>query len=193
MLRESVNASGSIVWKDVKGFEGLYSVSNTGEVKSLSRIAERWQNGILIRQPIKERILKPTINKKLGYKSVALRLEGSTYRLYVHRIVAENFVCGKTDKEYQVCHIDGDKLNNNSDNLRWDTPTGNASDRVEHGTGAVGEDNTQSILTEDQVREIKTRTDLGESCKLIALDYGCNRTTVSAIKHGYNWAYLFKE
>ena len=55
------------VWKSVKGFEGLYDVSNLGNIRSLSRSIKRENKGTII---IKEKILKPTTH--FGYKEVPL-------------------------------------------------------------------------------------------------------------------------
>lgn len=88
-------------WKDIQGYEGLYQVSNLGNVKSL----------------LNNRLLKPGKHSK-GYLVVILCKNKKHKPFYVHRLVAQTFLENK-DKCNQVNHIDGDKSNNNVCNLEW--------------------------------------------------------------------------
>ena len=103
-----------ISWKPVVGYEGLYEVSNTGIVKSLDRMKNR--------KHTIERDLKPSTNKR--YKEVKLYKNGTKRSIKVHRIVAQAFVPNPYGKP-QVNHIDGNKDNNNADNLEWCTQAEN--------------------------------------------------------------------
>lgn len=106
-------------WKDIKGYEGLYQVSNLGRVRSLDRYkTSRGRYGI-IKARIKGMLLKPGLNHD-GYYTVGLSKNGKSKTLRVHRIVAETFIENKENK-MQVNHIDGNKLNNNINNLEWCT------------------------------------------------------------------------
>lgn len=97
------------VWKDVKGYEGLYQISNRGRVKSLERINEN-------NHPIKERIMKPSMS--LGYLYVGLRKQGKQKRMRIHRLVAAAFIPNPDNKE-EVGHKDETRTNNYADNLEW--------------------------------------------------------------------------
>lgn len=97
------------IWKDIPGYEGLYQVSNFGEVKSFYKF----------RDGKKERILKHAINDS-GYKIVVLTKNKKPKSLRVHRLVALTFIDNFENKP-QVNHIDGNKLNNNINNLEWCT------------------------------------------------------------------------
>lgn len=96
------------IWKDIKGYEGLYQVSNFGKIKSLSKNNYNYgENG---------KILKGINNK--GYLRVSLSKNGKAKLYSIHRIVAETFI----DNIYNlpcVNHIDENKMNNRADNLEW--------------------------------------------------------------------------
>lgn len=105
-------------WKDIKGYEGLYQVSNLGRVKSLSRIDARGWNR-------KEKILKATKTKH-GYLQLSLRKNKKERKYLIHRIVAESFLENKYNYS-DVNHIDEDKTNNKLSNLEWCNRTYNCN------------------------------------------------------------------
>ena len=104
------------IWKDIKGFEGLYQISNFGRVKSLKRkrFNYRLQKTIEIH---KEIILKPFEDKK-GYLCVKLQNNKNKTMFKVHRLVAKTFIPNPDDLP-QINHINGIKNNNNMHNLEW--------------------------------------------------------------------------
>lgn len=75
-------------WRPVKGYEGLYEVSNFGRVKSLERDVKCKGNS---KRTIKETILNPENGVK-GYLRVYLYKDGKYIRKQVHRLVAEAFI-----------------------------------------------------------------------------------------------------
>lgn len=102
------------IWKDIKGYEGLYQISNFGRVKSLNHLKRLGAKTILH----KGKILKQQIIKTNGYFSVALSKKSKVKRYLVHRLVAQAFV--ENLKNYNVInHKDENKLNNNATNLEW--------------------------------------------------------------------------
>jgi len=114
------------IWKDIKGYEGLYQVSNIGRVKSLDRT---FINKIGHKQHTKERIMKLGTDKD-GYLQVSLcDSSGKVKRFYVHRLVCEAFHENPKNKPC-VNHIDEDKTNNIASNLEWCTYEENNN----HGT-----------------------------------------------------------
>lgn len=99
-------------WKDIKGYEGLYQVSNWGRVKSL----ERWVDfGTTTKRKIEEILLKASDNGN-GYKCVKLGRNGG--KKFVHRLVAEAFIDNPNNYPC-INHKDENKTNNNVDNLEW--------------------------------------------------------------------------
>ena len=92
--------------KDIKGFEGLYAVTEDGRIYSHPRFGARTP-----------RYLKGGLDKD-GYNLVILCKDGKRYTRKVHRLVAEAFIPNRDNKS-QVNHIDGCKDNNNPSNLEW--------------------------------------------------------------------------
>ena len=114
------------VWKDVKGYEGLYEVSNHGRVKSLARIVEYTDGRSYMKD---EKILSTPPNSD-GYLHTQLgkNKKWKTYR--VHRLVGEAFLPNPQNYP-EINHIDEIKDNNHVSNLEWCTREHN----MNHGTG----------------------------------------------------------
>jgi len=112
------------IWKEIEGFEG-YEVSNFGNVRSyLVRNSKRRRD---IPNPVRQ-AETPTHCKI--YKSVTLRQNGKSKRVYVHRLVAKAFKNNHENKP-QVHHIDNDSQNNHADNLEWVTNSENQLHRAD--------------------------------------------------------------
>lgn len=94
------------IWKDIKGYEGLYQVSNLGRVKSLN-----------YHRTGREEILLPN-QDKYGYLYVNLYKERKRTTKKFHRLVAETFIPNPL-KLPQVNHINEDKTDNRVENLEW--------------------------------------------------------------------------
>jgi hypothetical protein len=94
------------IWKDVPGYEGLYQVSNYGNILTLS---DRWG---------KKRLLKPNKNNGNNYYAIDLHLNKKRKRFEIHKLVAMAFLDHKPNgHEMVVNHIDNDKSNNYLNNL----------------------------------------------------------------------------
>ena len=89
-------------WKAVPGYEGLYEVSNKGNVRNVRR----------------NKLLR--LQKNQGYIKVWLYKNGIVTGLRVHRLVAQAFI-PNPDNLLEVNHKDEDKTNNSVDNLEWCT------------------------------------------------------------------------
>lgn len=109
------------IWKDIKGYEGMYQISNFGNVRSLPR-TQRNQNGRVVKHKGKE--LSPLPNSR-GYLRVNLKGDANK-RYFVHRLVAIHFVANQEPEKYTVVHhLDSNPLNNKATNLKWTTIEGN--------------------------------------------------------------------
>ena len=101
-------------WKDIKGYEGIYQVSNFGRVRSVERKVRANICGFRI---VKEKILSMCKSKN-GYYTVVLSKSGKNKSLSIHRLVAKEFI--DNPKQYkEVNHKDENKLNNCVENLEW--------------------------------------------------------------------------
>ena len=103
------------IWKDIKGYEGLYQVSNLGRVKSVARTIDTTFKGKPIKRQVYEKILKTAIYC-YGYKYVCLSKDCKIKKCKVHRLVAETFL-ENTNNYPVINHKDGNKLNNNVNNI----------------------------------------------------------------------------
>ena len=103
-------------WRSVIGYEGLYEVSNTGQVRSFDRYV-KYSNGRIHLH--KGKVLSP-IKDKDGYLQVNLCNNGKIHQIKIHRLVAQAFLLNP-DNLPQVNHLDEDKTNNSVDNLEWCT------------------------------------------------------------------------
>ena len=101
------------VWKDIKGYEGKYQVSNYGRIRNINS----------------NKILKPN-KHKTGYLNIDLHGKNK-YMPYIHVLVANAFI-EKPNDTVEVNHIDGNKENNCVDNLEWVTKSQNIIHAYEH-------------------------------------------------------------
>lgn len=108
-------------WKDVRNYEGIYEVSDTGVVRGIDRYADL-PNGK--KRFAKGKILKLGISNK-GYVDVRLNKNGVAKSHLVHRLVCEAFI-PNPDNLPQVNHLSGNKQDNTLENLAWTDASGNA-------------------------------------------------------------------
>ena len=154
-------------WLNVVDFEGFYEVSNHGNVRSFKT----------------KEIKKQTFDKQSKRPYLGLWKNGKQKIVKPHTLVMEAFV-GKRPNGMECCHNDGNTLNNNLSNLRWDTPKSNHADKIKHGTSNSGERCNWAKLTKQQVISIRNDDRLQ---RIIAEEYGVKQHTISRIKNGTRW------
>lgn len=139
-------------WKDIKGYEGLYQVSNLGRLRTLQRY------NISKKKHEKNcKILKLSEHRQ-GYKTTTLSKDGKRKTYLVHRLVAETFIRNEKSKP-EVNHMDADKTNNCVSNLEWVT----AKENSMHATSLGIKD------TKKAVEKIKRKVFFYEGGKLVKI------------------------
>lgn len=121
-------------WRDIRGYEGIYQVSNLGNVKSLPRTLPHARYGTRTYKG-KRRALRFDDD---GYLSVTLCRSGTVKGFRVHRLVADAFI-GECAEDMVVMHIDDNPSNNQVDNLRIGTVRENLEDCFSKGRGRRGD------------------------------------------------------
>lgn len=164
-------------WKPIKGYEGLYEVSNTGQIRSLDR-----NNG-----KRKGKMLKRTIGSN-GYLRITLCKNSIPVTKEVHRFVAETFL-PNPDNLPCVNHKDENKMNNNVNNLEWCTREYNSS----YGTKTERELITKGIKPFVCIETGTTYTNQHQCARELGIDQSsiskvlkCEYTHTS----GYHFKYL---
>lgn len=157
------------IWKPVPGFEGLYSVSSQGRVRS-ERVV----------------VLKGDINN-WGYPQVALHVDGTYLKRSIHSLVAEAFIGPRPPKQV-VNHINGIKTDNRPDNLEYTTQSGNHKHAYRTGLKRVGEKHHRAKLCEGDIRLIRAAniTPRGAAAAL-AKQLGVSVVTIRKIHRGVTW------
>jgi hypothetical protein len=162
------------MWKPIAGFEGLYEVSDQGEVRN-----KRFNRPVV------------TFVDQRGYQCVTLSSGKLRARRKVHRLVLEAFVGPCPEGMVTRHYPDRDQTNNRLANLSWATETVNQQDRVEHGTHMRGERNNKTILTEEQAREILAIKNWPRgSIVAKAQEYRISPSAISNLIRGKSWAWL---
>lgn len=165
------------VWKDVIGYEGLYQVSNFGNVKSLGNEFSR-----------KERFLKLSPQSK-GYLTVVLQKNATRKTVLVHRLVAEHFIYNIESKS-QVNHIDGDKTHNIVSNLEWVSHRENLDHAIKNNLTLKGEENRNSKLKDVDVIKIHSLLQKGVTTKELSETYSVSHSTIYGIRTNRYWKHL---
>ena len=115
-------------WRPVVGWEGLYEVSNHGNVRSLDRVVPHYRAGTRLHRG---KVLSPA-KITTGHLRVLLSKDGKPRGLLVHRLVLEAFVGSPQDGQV-ACHWNDIPDDNRLENLRWDSLSENQRDRIRNG------------------------------------------------------------
>lgn len=186
------------IWKDIDGYNGLYQVSNLGNVKSVERFRTNGKSGFIQ----KSRILK-TGNRN-GYLIVNLCKDGVVKTFKVHRLVATHFIPNPENKP-EIDHIDINPLNNRVENLRWVTHKENMNNPLSREKQSIsmkgkpslkGKENKQSkpIFQLDRYGELikkwESVMDVERELGLKHQNICHNALDKSSNCGGYKWGYV---
>ena len=166
------------VWRDIKGYEGHYQVSNLGRVRSLDREVPLGKTTKKIKGKIRKQVLH-----KLGYPTLNLSKNKEVKGYLVHRLVALHFV-DNVNEYPEVNHIDGDKTNNIHTNLEWCTRKENINHAIDTGlTKQNGVDSHWSKLTNDEVFAIRImyKKDERATYENLAEQFGVGASTIGRV------------
>lgn len=166
------------LWKSIKEFDGLYEVSNMGQVRNSQ----------------KGNLLKPHRNT-VGYLQVCLTKDNRSYFRCIHKLVAEAFVDNARHCN-EVNHIDENKENNRADNLEWCTHREN----IMHGTCVDRAVKTRQanrppkkVLAIFPDNSTHCYRSVKDASKELGINEKCIRTVLSGNRHkhlGTRWLYL---
>lgn len=176
------------IWEDVKRFEDRYKISNLGNIKSLPN---KWYFSNGGYRESKGKILKKRIGNT-GYYYVCIRDKNKCIKkVNIHRIVAEAFIKNSNNKPF-VNHIDGNKLNNNVNNLEWVTMQENFDHAVKNNLTAKGEKCALHKLTEKQVIEIRKlyKEKSGWTYKKLSAAFNTCESNIYYILSGKYWNHI---
>ena len=174
------------IWKSIKGYGGMYKVSNLGRVKSIDRYINHPYFGKIKR---KSKILTPGKDKG-GYLLVGLRKNNKQKTKYIHRLVAEHFI-PKLKNKHQINHIDGNKKNNYISNLEWCNSSENKKHAFKIGLKTFkGENHPRSKLTSKKVKEIRGKYKNKDITQIeLAKEYNIDQMQVSRIVNYIRWSH----
>lgn len=167
------------IWKDVVGYEGVYSVSNHGRIRR-DKPAERTTPGYII---------KNSTNTH-GYVQACLSKDDISRTHTVHKLVAEAFIHPRIGN-MTINHKDGNKRNNSVNNLEYLSVKDNIHHNMPSGNYLVGEKHYRAKMKESQVLEIRRKYQ-GTRKSLVELsnEYGVSTHSISAIVYRINWRHI---
>lgn len=167
------------MWKDIKGYEGLYQISDEGKVRRITAKGDT----------------KPLKGKEGLYYTVSLCKNGNKKTYAIHRLVAEYFL-DRPEGTTEVNHKDGDKHNNNVSNLEWVTQAENqrhASNVIKrHPFGKAPRkvrclDSDGNFVKEYESVSEASRA-IGTSYSRVGITMACKGEYQTA--YGYRWEYV---
>jgi hypothetical protein len=174
-------------WRAIKGYEGLYEVSDTGLVRSLDRTdrLNRFKRGAI----------KATCDNGRGYLCVNLKANGKQAQKTVHRLVATAFIANP-DNLPEVNHIDGNKVNNSVSNLEWCNRADNLKHAFKNGLNkqCKGLDNKQHTLSKEAVIFIRNNAkpyDKNYSYAELARKFNVSEPTIKKVAWGKSYVNIF--
>ena len=170
-------------WRDIPGYEGLYSVSDLGRVRrdrDGAPTGRHGGHGIHARAGV----IRTGFIGPHGYRIISLRASsgGSSNTCRMHKLVARAFL-GITPDGYQVNHKNGDRADSRLDNLEYVT----ASENVAHSHRMSTAPRRWKQLGADKAQSIRRLIDSGYSTSDVSWLFGISLSGVSRVRRGAAW------
>ena len=175
------------IWKPIKGYEGIYEVSDLGRVRSLPRPKTSRNASGEFTFTTKPKILK-AFEQNGGYQRISFGRGKNKVAIFVHRLVAQAFI-PNPDNLPHVNHKDENPKNNRADNLEWcnaeyNNSYGNHIERCKRHRAVVQmTKDGQEIATFDSIVEAEEKT----GCRATSIQACCIGRYKSSC--GYRWRY----
>ncbi|MCP4159098.1 MAG: hypothetical protein GY760_03410 [Deltaproteobacteria bacterium] len=191
------------IWKDIKGYEGIYKVSNLGNVRSLDRYV-----GFKVRLKRKGQLLtpRPGSGKKIHYKFILSDKNGKRKEATVQILVAGAFLPPQPAWSDCLQHIDGDCKRNEVRNLKWWSLSKTQNEIIERGrkhiapatiypekyTGSANARARAVVVSDKEGKEINQFGSIKEASESLkvswsTIDKRCRKLIKS--RDGYNYDY----
>lgn len=170
------------IWKSVEGYEGLYEISNLGNLYRLEYITNRGRK-------IKGKLMNQYLNYK-GYIQVYLIKEGKKFTTTIHRLMAIAFI-PNPDNKPQINHLNGIKNYNKLENFEWCDNSENQLHAFHTGLKKYpkGELNSNTSLTEELVNIIKQEYNSGGKIPELSKKYSIELQILRNIIYGRTWTH----
>lgn len=166
-------------WKTIPDYEDF-------EASTLGRIRRRLPGGS--NSSHVGRLRTPQAHET-GYLYIAIREDGKTKNLYIHKLILLAF-CGPPSDGQECAHFDGNKHNNRLENLRWATRTENSRDKIRHGTSRRGLLNPMRKLSPSKVKRIRALLGKNKTYREISAKFSVSQSTIWKISSGKCWGHV---
>lgn len=178
-------------WKDVPGYEGLYQVSDLGNLRSLDRKFTMLRKGFIVKTGRKGQLIKLNSDQQ-GYLKASLNKIGFKQKTFtIHRLVAIAFL-PNLDCFPEINHKNGIKSDNRVENLEWCNNHHNIQHAIANGLRRIlrGEEQGCSKLTNDKVRQMRKLSETGLPYRKIAQMFNVSTTVATNVVKYKTWKHV---